>query len=91
MKQLGLALGDRKYRHDHPEAPEPSLTGTHLTQAQFTCTTCGCEFATAAGLHQHLSLQHPHTQKPGPSTWLEMWDLWTPFLEFHLPTSSPGK
>ena len=61
MKRLGLALGDRKFRQAHPEAPEPILPGPHMTQAQFTCTTCGSEFATAAGLHQHLSLQHPHT------------------------------
>ena len=61
MKQLGLALGDRKYRQSNPDAPEPNLTGTHLTQAKFSCPVCGSEFATAAGLHQHLSLQHPHT------------------------------
>lgn len=61
MKQLGLALGDRKYRHDHPQAPDPATLDDHRTQAQYQRTTCGCQFATAAGLHQHLSLQHPHT------------------------------
>ena len=61
MKQLGLALGDRRFRHEHPEAPDPPTMADHRSQAQYQCTSCDCQFATAAGLHQHLSMQHPHT------------------------------
>ena len=61
MKQLGLALRDRKHRDQHPEDPEPSPTAAPLTQAQFHCSICSSQFATAAGLHQHQSMQHRHT------------------------------
>ena len=61
MKQLGLALGDRQYRQALPEASDTPLPDEHRTQAQYQCAACACQFATAAGLHQHLSLQRPHT------------------------------
>lgn len=61
MKQLGLALGDRKHRGLHPDTPHPSPSISTRASSQFKRTLCSSEFATAAGLHQHMRMQRKHT------------------------------
>ena len=60
-KQLGLALADRRHHADCPDSPPPAPQPPQRMKAQFSCASCPQKFVTMAGLHQHQSLEHPHT------------------------------
>ena len=60
-KQLGLSLAYRKHREQFPACPPPVPQPPQRMDAQFACAQCPRKFVTAAGLHQHQSMEHAHS------------------------------